>query len=768
VSALSYPVCTHAGCTAPATFADVPQGAPFQREIEAIYPGITAGCGGSNYCPNNNITRGEMAVYLLRGKEGQAYTPPDCSVPIFGDVPCTDPLARWINELYRRGITSGCSASPLLYCPNNFITNAEMAVFVVQLLFQGTGFTVPPCSSAPYADVPCTYWAAAWIAEEARRQVTTGCGGGSFCPSSYVTRASMAGLIVHAFDIPYKIDPGTQRNVQFAYTQGLLTGVTGGGTAYGSLSYYPNLLVSQVAHGNGLLETQGNDPFEMRRPAALGASGPYTSWGSGSYAYDGAGNIKTIGSSTFTYDPVSRLVSSALFDGTNGGSTQKLQSYTFDAFGNLTSIAGTSGRNTPTSPQTNHLNAAGTVYDAAGNLTNWNGAAYQYDAFNQMIRMTSGTEDWAYLYTADDERLWSYNLANNSRWTIRDLNGKVLREYINNGGWSVGTDYIYRDGLLLAAETQTGQRHFHLDHLGTPRLITRAGGEKVAYHVYYPFGEEATAFNQDSERMKFTGHERDLASATGAEDDLDYMHARHESPVTGRFLSPDKAQANPHHVQSWNRYTYCIESPLRYVDPNGLEPLDPSVRSFLEGYYNADFSKVQVHGGFFARLLAGKNTLAITFGNHIFLGKSGWSAYASIHQPQASAANAIEGIALAGHEVTHALQARQYGLVSFLARYLLQWAQVGFDYWKIPFEREAYVNDSAIAKLLLENPNLLQSIRSGGSASVNQAPNASGWSIVTSISAGSISGLSSLFDFGGELYIDGINLTGVLSAARPQ
>ena len=91
----------------------------------------------------------------------------------------------------------------------------------------------------------------------------------------------------------------------------------------------------------------------------------------------------------------------------------------------------------------------------------------------------------------------------------------------------MGTDYIYRDGLLLAAETQTGQRHFHLDHLGTPRLITRASGYPAGYHVYYPFGEEATAFNQDAERMKFTGHERDLASLGGAGDDLDYMHARH-------------------------------------------------------------------------------------------------------------------------------------------------------------------------------------------------------------------------------------------------
>ncbi len=262
-----------------------------------------------------------------------------------------------------------------------------------------------------------------------------------------------------------------------------------------------------------------------------------------------------------------------LYDGPAGGGTQKQQSYTFDAFGNLTNIAGTIGRATPTSAQTNRLNGTGTVYDAAGNLTNWNGAVYQYDAFNQMIHMTSGTEDWVYLYTADDERLWSYNVAKNtSRWALRDLGGKVLREYQNDGGrWSAGTDYIYRDGLLLVAETPAGRRHFHLDHLGTPRLITRASGYPAGYHVYYPFGEEATAFNQDTERMKFTGHERDLASPAGAEDDLDYMHARHCSPVTGRFLSVDAVDGDPGFPQSWNRYAYTRNNPLTAVDSDGSE-----------------------------------------------------------------------------------------------------------------------------------------------------------------------------------------------------
>jgi RHS repeat-associated protein len=227
-------------------------------------------------------------------------------------------------------------------------------------------------------------------------------------------------------------------------------------------------------------------------------------------------------------------------------------------------------RKIPASTTTNRLTGAVT-YDAAGNLTSWNGAQYTYDRFNQMTRMVSGGEDWTYLYTAGDERIWSYSAAL-SRWTLRDLDGKVLREYLaDSRGWSAANDYLYRDGLLLAAEIQTGRRHFHLDHLGTPRLITRVSGDKAAYHVYYPFGEEATAFNQDSERMKFTGHERDLASAVGAGDDLDYMHARHCSPLTGRFLGTDIAQGKPGKPQSWNRYAYTQGNPIKFVDLDGAE-----------------------------------------------------------------------------------------------------------------------------------------------------------------------------------------------------
>ncbi|HSG40193.1 MAG TPA: hypothetical protein VLE27_11190 [Thermoanaerobaculia bacterium] len=72
-------------------------------------------------------------------------------------------------------------------------------------------------------------------------------------------------------------------------------------------------------------EAAPRDPYGMRRPASLSAWGPYASWSSGAYAYDGAGNIKTIGASWFTYDKVSRLVTASLNDGPTGGGTQKQQ-----------------------------------------------------------------------------------------------------------------------------------------------------------------------------------------------------------------------------------------------------------------------------------------------------------------------------------------------------------------------------------------------------------------------------------------------------------
>jgi len=104
---------------------------PWIEELAALQ--ITGGCGGTNYCPGNTVTRQQMAVFLLKALEGSSYDPPDCA-GIFDDVPCTPGtgFSDWIEELYDRGITGGCSVAPLEYCPTNPNNRGQMAVFLVK------------------------------------------------------------------------------------------------------------------------------------------------------------------------------------------------------------------------------------------------------------------------------------------------------------------------------------------------------------------------------------------------------------------------------------------------------------------------------------------------------------------------------------------------------------------------------------------------------------------------------------------------------------
>ncbi|MEX1245257.1 MAG: hypothetical protein WEB59_07195 [Thermoanaerobaculia bacterium] len=73
-----------------------------------------------------------MAPFLLKTLNGSAYVPPPCTGGLFGDVMCPSLFADWIERLYVLGITGGCQASPLNYCPNNPNTRGQMAIFLVK------------------------------------------------------------------------------------------------------------------------------------------------------------------------------------------------------------------------------------------------------------------------------------------------------------------------------------------------------------------------------------------------------------------------------------------------------------------------------------------------------------------------------------------------------------------------------------------------------------------------------------------------------------
>jgi hypothetical protein len=72
-----------------------------------------------------------MAVLLLMGKHGGAYTPPACSATMFADEPCPGgPFVDWVNALASEGITSGCGDEN--YCPTEPVTRGQMAALLVR------------------------------------------------------------------------------------------------------------------------------------------------------------------------------------------------------------------------------------------------------------------------------------------------------------------------------------------------------------------------------------------------------------------------------------------------------------------------------------------------------------------------------------------------------------------------------------------------------------------------------------------------------------
>ena len=121
------------------------------------------------------------------------------------------------------------------------------------------------------------------------------------------------------------------------------------------------------------------------------------------------------------------------------------------------------------------------------------------------------------------------------------------------------------------------------DQLGTPRMMVDQSGKlgHVTHHDYLPFGEELFAGtggrspslgygSGDKVRQQFTAKERDV------ETGLDYFGARYYGNLLGRFTSADPliASGRASLPQSWNRYAYALNSPLRLIDPDGLMERD--------------------------------------------------------------------------------------------------------------------------------------------------------------------------------------------------
>ncbi len=170
------------------TFAD-DDGTVFENDIEALAAsGTTSGCNvyGTLFCPDDSVTRGQMAAFLVRALDLTAGGPG--FVDTVGHVFAGDAAI-----LAASGITAGCNTAGTHFCPDAPVTRGQMAAFLVRAL----GLTGDGPS---FADTAATIFAAD-IAALAGAEITLGCNPPAntrFCPDAPVTRGQMAAFLVRA------------------------------------------------------------------------------------------------------------------------------------------------------------------------------------------------------------------------------------------------------------------------------------------------------------------------------------------------------------------------------------------------------------------------------------------------------------------------------------------------------------------------------------------------------------------------------------------
>ena len=154
-----------------------------------------------------------------------------------------------------------------------------------------------------------------------------------------------------------------------------------------------------------------------------------------------------------------------------------------------------------------------------------------------------------------------------------DYFGKIFQQSTPDSGDNTTINYIFAGNLRLASLktiSDTSVTHyFHKDHLGSTSLVTGSGGEIISESQYFPYGDQDDS--TQSTNYLFTDQEFDN------EVGLYNYKSRLYDPFIGRFTTADSIVPDLYSSQSLNRYSYCLNNPLKYTDPTGHSWKIPSL-----------------------------------------------------------------------------------------------------------------------------------------------------------------------------------------------
>ena len=166
--------------------------------------------------------------------------------------------------------------------------------------------------------------------------------------------------------------------------------------------------------------------------------------------------------------------------------------------------------------------------------------------------------------------------------------GQIAHYYVESGRNNcpkVGESECLTISVLPQTGLNEGTVYFYVkDHLGNTRLVLDSTGAMQSRMDYEPYGIELypLAANTSGEKYKFTNQERDYATG------LDYFHARYYSSAMGRFMGADKISGDFDQPQTWNKYTYGANNPVRYFDPDGYLERDSNGNLVIKVKYKME------------------------------------------------------------------------------------------------------------------------------------------------------------------------------------
>jgi RHS repeat-associated protein len=231
-------------------------------------------------------------------------------------------------------------------------------------------------------------------------------------------------------------------------------------------------------------------------------------------------------------------------------------SYAYNTLGNLTSFEGVSYTY---GSKPHAVDLAGPYkynYDANGNLTSDNTSRARtltWDAENRPVSIVASGVTTTFVYDGGGKRV---------KKTVNNVTTLYVNQFFErNLSTGENTTSYFFGGKLVAQRVGSTLGFMHADHLGSTAVTTGSSGTVTGTLRYAAFG--STRSGSVSTDIRFTGQRSD--DSTG----LYFYNARYYDPELGRFVSADAVVPSPGNPQSLNRYSYCLNNPLKYIDPSG-------------------------------------------------------------------------------------------------------------------------------------------------------------------------------------------------------